>query len=188
MPDAVMTDYIDAAAVDALVNARHGDPFAILGPHGDVVRAFVPHADSVAVVDRATGATLGALQRLHPAGLWSGQVGSPSPYRLRIGQGGSFYDIEDTYSFPPLLGDIDIYLLGEGRHRDFGRALGAHPVTMDAVPGVRFAVWAPNAQPRLRRGRLQRLGRALPPDAAAAGLRRMGAVRASRGAGRALQV
>ena len=41
---------------------------------------------------------------------------------------------------------MDIYLLAEGRHRDFGRCLGAHPTEIDGVAGVRFAVWAPNAQ------------------------------------------
>ncbi|MFN8222937.1 MAG: 1,4-alpha-glucan branching protein GlgB [Gaiellales bacterium] len=40
-----------------------------------------------------------------------------------------------------LLGDVDLYLFGEGRHERLWDVLGAHPVE----GGVRFAVWAPNA-------------------------------------------
>ena len=40
-----------------------------------------------------------------------------------------------------LLGDVDLYLFGEGRHERLWEVLGAHPVE----GGVRFAVWAPNA-------------------------------------------
>ena len=42
-----------------------------------------------------------------------------------------------------LLGDIDLHLIGEGRHRRLWDALGAH-VRPDG--GVRFSVWAPNAR------------------------------------------
>lgn len=42
----------------------------------------------------------------------------------------------------PGIGDVDLYLLGEGKHERLWKTLGAHPC--DA--GVRFAVWAPNAR------------------------------------------
>ena len=146
-----MTDIIpDFAAADAIVHARHGDPFAVLGPHetnaGPAVRVFIPDADAVEVFARDTHLPLGTLQRVHPAGLWAGKISSGVPYLLRVSVAGHTYETEDPYSFPPILGDIDIYLLGEGRHRDFATALGAHVTTMDGVRGVRFAVWAPNAR------------------------------------------
>ncbi|MEJ1976219.1 MAG: 1,4-alpha-glucan branching protein GlgB [Acetobacteraceae bacterium] len=137
---------IDRTAIDAIVNARHGDPFSVLGPHDGTVRVFIPGAESVAVIERDTGLVIGELTRVDPAGFFSGPVSSRAPYRLRVGEGAAGYEIEDAYAFPPILGDMDIYLLAEGRHRDFGRCLGAHPAVMDGVPGVRFAVWAPNAQ------------------------------------------
>ncbi len=40
------------------------------------------------------------------------------------------------------LGELDLYLAGEGRHERLYERLGAHPVD----GGVRFAVWAPNAR------------------------------------------
>ncbi len=46
----------------------------------------------------------------------------------------------------PVLGDIDLHLLGEGRHLRLYEKLGAHVREMDGVRGVAFAVWAPNAQ------------------------------------------
>ncbi len=141
----------EPAAVEALVQARHGDPFAILGPHatpdGTVVRTFQPEARAVSVVSRATGETMGELAQVHPAGLFSGTLrGGLAPYVLRIDTGDAERETEDPYSFPLLLGDIDLHLLGEGRHHDLGRCLGAHPTEVEGVRGVRFAVWAPNAR------------------------------------------
>jgi 1,4-alpha-glucan branching enzyme len=140
----------DAGTIDAIVHGRHGDPFAVLGPHetaaGHAVRAFIPDADNVEVLARDTRLPLGTLSRVHPAGFWSGAVSSNAPYLLRIDYAGACYETEDPYSFPPILGELDIYLLGEGRHRDFASVLGAHVTEMDGVRGVRFAVWAPNAR------------------------------------------
>jgi 1,4-alpha-glucan branching enzyme len=46
----------------------------------------------------------------------------------------------------PTLGDIDLYLFGEGNHRDLWKLLGAHPRRVEGIDGVSFAVWAPNAR------------------------------------------
>ncbi len=140
----------DPAAVAAIVAARHGDPFAVLGPHdvagGCAVRAMLPEATRVRVVARDGGAVLAELQRIDAAGFWCGVMPARVPYRLLIERGDSERVVEDTYAFGPVLGELDVYLLGEGRHREFGRTLGAHVAEMDGVPGVRFAVWAPNAR------------------------------------------
>ncbi len=143
-------DRPDEGAVDALVHARHGDPFALLGPHrgtgGWAVRVFLPEASSVEVVDRATHASLGMLRRVHPDGFWSGAIASDAPYLLRVGDGGGIAEVEDPYRFPAVLGDLDVHLLAQGRHLEIAQALGAHVTERDGVPGVRFAVWAPNAR------------------------------------------
>src|SRR6185437_1831981 len=54
--------------------------------------------------------------------------------------------IADPYSFPPLLSEYDLYLIGEGTHQDLYERLGAHPRRIREVDGVAFAVWAPNAR------------------------------------------
>ena len=43
------------------------------------------------------------------------------------------------------LSDLDLHLFGEGRHYEIYKKLGAHLVTSGGVTGLRFAVWAPNA-------------------------------------------
>lgn len=139
---------MDAGAVEALVAGRSGDPFALLGRHGEEVRAFAPGAESVEVVARHDpGRVLGRLEAAHPAGLFAGRVADPgAPYLLRIRwPGGAVQETEDPYSFGLLLGDMDLYLLAEGTHREIGRVLGAQVTEIDGVRGVRFAVWAPNA-------------------------------------------
>jgi FAD/FMN-containing dehydrogenase len=55
-------------------------------------------------------------------------------------------EIEDPYRFPPILSDLDLYLLGEGAHMHLYEKLGAHPMALDGVEGVAFAVFAPAAQ------------------------------------------
>ena len=143
-----MTALPHPGAVEAIVQARHGDPFAILGPHGTgtdrVVRAFLPGAEAVTVLDSA-GVALGSLQRLHPDGFWAGPAPGDGRYRLRAEGAGGIWEQADAYAFPPTLDSLDLHLLSEGRHRNLGHVLGAHPAVMDGVPGVRFAVWAPNA-------------------------------------------
>ncbi len=142
---------VSPEALDALARAEHGDPFAVLGPHdapggGVVVRAILPDAEGVDLIDPA-GSFLASMQRIHPAGIWSAPLPAYVPYLFRVRtHAGRTYETEDAYAFPPQLGELDVHLLSEGRHEDIGHALGAHPVQVDGVPGVRFAVWAPNAR------------------------------------------
>jgi 1,4-alpha-glucan branching enzyme len=140
----------DQGAVDAIVQGRHGDPFVVLGPHlvegGWAVRAFVPGAAELSVVAAEGGQKLATLEQIDPAGFFAGPIPARVPYRLRAKNSGGEWSFYDPYAFPPILGEIDIYLFSEGRHRELGRVLGAHVATFEGVRGVRFAVWAPNAR------------------------------------------
>ena len=137
----------------AVCEGRHGDPFALLGPHpiddgNCALRAFLPGAARVTAVAADGGAVLGELVLRDDAGFFEGiipgeQAGS---YRLRIEwRSGETVTIEDPYRFPPLLGDLDVWLLAEGRHRRPYEALGAEPMRHLGVAGTRFTVWAPGA-------------------------------------------
>ena len=142
--------------VQAIVEARHWDPFSVLGPHAVEVygeqllsvRVFVPGAAQVHVLPHR-GDPLPA-RKLHPQGFFErtlGPVGEDFRYRLRIERvDGHTWDCEDPYRFGRVLSDYDIYLLGEGTHYHTYEKLGAHHVEIDGVRGVHFAVWAPNAQ------------------------------------------
>ena len=156
---------VDEASVQALLGGRLGDPFRLLGPHridadGDLyeIRVYEPGALGVDILARGekgkAGEVLAALQSHSGAdGFFTGAVQLPHAraYLLRVtwpdGLGGRTVQIaEDAYAFGMLLGELDIHLLKEGRHHELGRCLGAQTVHVDGVPGVRFAVWAPNAQ------------------------------------------
>ncbi|MFO8140971.1 MAG: 1,4-alpha-glucan branching enzyme, partial [Marinobacter sp.] len=136
---------------EALANARHGNPFSVLGIHqtagGMVLRVYVPGALGVDVLDSEDSNLRCSLRSIQIPGLFAGLVPHAAPYRLRIRwPDGVIQETEDPYSFGLLLGELDIYLVGEGTHREIGHCLGAQPTEVDGIEGVRFAVWAPNAQ------------------------------------------
>ena len=149
--------------LDALLQARHHDPFALLGLHPDAqgalwLRALLPGAQQVQVLEAATGRRVAELpRRAAPDGcasaLFEGPVGRRRKrfdYRLRVHWEGGLEGVyDDPYRHGVLIGDDDLYFLGEGSHLRPFEVLGAHPVTLGegahAVAGVRFAVWAPNA-------------------------------------------
>ena len=143
--------------VEAIVAGRHGDPFAILGPHsvkgGFAVRVFVPNAETVELVGDG-GESLATLEKTHEAGFFEGlmkrrrgvKVSAPPPrYRIVAGNAGGSWDLADPYAFGPVLGPLDDHLLVEGTHRRLWERLGAQVIDHEGVAGVNFAVWAPNA-------------------------------------------
>ncbi len=135
-------------AIEALRHGRHGDPFAVLGPHPQAdgstrVCAFLPGATAVQVV---AGAHAWPLDLAHADGLFEGSVPALRHYQLRVRwRDGAESLIEDPYRFGPVLGELDAWLLGEGSHLRPYEILGALPREMDGVAGTGFAVWAPNA-------------------------------------------
>ena len=54
-------------------------------------------------------------------------------------------DFMVNYNDERFVTELDQYLFGQGTHYDIYKKLGAHPMEVDGVPGVYFAVWAPNA-------------------------------------------
>jgi len=142
-----MTDNSDIAA---LAEGRHYDPFSLLGLHstrkGRVVRTLQPGATAVDLVER-NGDKLVSMHRIHENGLF--EVAMPPRKRsyalLVTWQSGEKQLIEDPYRFSSTLGEMDLYLLGEGSDQLVYRKLGAHPLKVSDVSGTRFAVWAPNA-------------------------------------------
>ena len=139
--------------VAAIVEARHGDPFAFLGMHktaaGLVVRAMLPDVQQVLVVESATGAVAAEGVRIHPAGFFIAEIpnrSEPFRYRLRVANGAVTREFDDIYRFPPVLGELDLYLLAEGNHFASYTKLGAHPTRHEGAEGVGFAMWAPNAR------------------------------------------
>jgi 1,4-alpha-glucan branching enzyme len=144
---------LDSRTIDALVQGDHPDPFAALGLHAATdgtlwVRCFQPGARAVWLIDGATGQVLAECVSCHPDGLF--EVAVPGrrerfPYRFRVDWDGTVVELEDPYRFPPVLGELDVWLLAQGSHTRPYERLGAHPAAFDAVTGTTFSVWAPNA-------------------------------------------
>jgi 1,4-alpha-glucan branching enzyme len=111
-----------------------------------IVRTFQPGATAVQLIDQQ-GKVMGRLEPELEEGLFAGPMPAKRrKYRLRITWAdGAEQDIEDPYRFPSTLGEMDLYLLGEGSDKYVYRKLGAHTTSVQGVSGTRFAVWAPNA-------------------------------------------
>ena len=180
---------------DQLIARQHANPHAYLGAHPEngsvVVRTFRP----AAVQGRGGGGRTGRTPRSSactPAACSRASIKGaelPLAYQLEVDYGESgTITIDDPYRFLPTIGELDLHLLGEGRHEELWERLGAHVTEVDGVTGTAFAVWAPSRPRGLRGRRLQLLGRPHAPDAHARLVRHLGAVPARRRAGRALQV
>src|SRR5512134_588219 len=140
---------------DLLLQGRLHDPFAYLGLHrekdGYVVRVFQPYASAISLETVRGSETL---QRVHPDGLfeWHGSDKPPRPYRLLITEHspGMADNVErlmyDPYAFAPQISSFDLHLFNEGKLHQGYRILGSHAMQIDGISGVRFAVWAPNAE------------------------------------------
>src|SRR3954447_23050697 len=137
---------------DELIARQHADPHSYLGAHPEngsvVVRTFRPAASKVEVV--APDGTHTALESVHPGGIFEGHLKGaqlPLAYQLEVDYGDSgTITIDDPYRFLPTIGELDVYLLGEGRHQELWDRLGAHVTDIDGVTGTAFAVWAPSAR------------------------------------------
>ncbi|MGA7688053.1 MAG: 1,4-alpha-glucan branching protein GlgB [Jiangellales bacterium] len=142
---------IDTATLDALVSGHFADPHSVLGPHlhdgGVTVRVLRPMAEKVVVT---VGDERFDLAHEH-AGVFVGALPFPQvpDYRLDVTYSGNTVPTDDPFRFLPTLGDVDLHLVGEGRHEQLWQVLGSHVRTYETltgpVTGTSFAVWAPSA-------------------------------------------
>ncbi|GAB3486768.1 1,4-alpha-glucan branching protein GlgB [Flexivirga lutea] len=139
---------------DELLAGRYGDPHRLLGPHtgesSALVRVFRPLARTVQI--QTPDGTRTDLQHDYE-GLWSGALPTAEVPDYRVVttyDDGVEHVSDDPYRFLPTLGEIDLHLIGEGRHEQLWTVLGSHLHRYDspqgAVEGTSFAVWAPNAR------------------------------------------
>ena len=139
-----------ADEIARVVRGEHRDPHRVLGPHAEgnqiVVRLFRPDASSV-TVETEDGVTDAVLA--HPSGVYEARLDGPDvpSYRVGVVSGDGTARVEDdAYRFWPTVGELDLHLFGEGRHRQLWQMLGARVMRHQGVAGTAFAVWAPNAR------------------------------------------
>jgi 1,4-alpha-glucan branching enzyme len=152
-----MSITITPEQVNSIVWNQHQDPFQILGPHpisengkvtSWVVRAYLPNAEAVWVVLPEIRKDY-PMQSVHNAHFFECTIETTelSNYQLRVKEGDRERVIHDPYAFrSSKLTEFDIHLFAEGNHHRIYEKLGAHPMVVEGVKGVYFAVWAPNAR------------------------------------------
>ncbi|MBA6294598.1 1,4-alpha-glucan branching protein GlgB [Colwellia sp. MB02u-9] len=152
--DNLAKSLLDNESVKAIVNLQHQDVFSVLGMHnhptvsGLIVRAFLPEALSVEVIDSKNNKLVATLNRVDQAGLFEGKLGrrrNTFDYRLRIYYKNESIIVDDPYRYPSLLTHQDLYLFCEGTDEQTYQWMGSHEVTVDNVQGTHFVLWAPNA-------------------------------------------
>ncbi|MEV1143639.1 1,4-alpha-glucan branching protein GlgB [Micromonospora sp. NPDC049799] len=126
--------------MDQLIAGRTHDPHAVLGAHPadgrTTVRTLRRGAQDVAVL---VAGERHPMKRVHDGGVFEATVpGEVLDYRVEV----DGHPHDDPYRYPPTLGELDLHLIGEGRHERLWDALGARVFD----EGVAFTVWAPNAQ------------------------------------------
>ena len=128
--------------------AIHHDPFSILGRHikrkKTHVTLYLPYAESASILG------YGELTRIPDSDFFEGIIApanSLKHYEVQgIDKNGHPFKQYDPYDFPSQFPEFDQHLFSEGKHWHIYKKLGAHPLTVDGIEGIQFAVWAPNAQ------------------------------------------
>jgi len=143
---------VDTGVLHAIGTGLHHQPHDVLGGHvgedGVTIRVLRPLADAVVLVTQEGHQ---AFEHEHE-GVWVTTLpGTQVPdYRVEVRYGNDTHLTDDPYRFLPTLGELDLHLIGEGRHEELWTALGAHvrryPSPLGEVTGTSFAVWAPNAR------------------------------------------
>jgi 1,4-alpha-glucan branching enzyme len=138
--------------LERLVGGAHHNPHALLGAHPDgdsvVLRTLRPDAERV--VAKVGGEDV-ELSHVH-GGVWETRLARTDvpDYRLEVTYHGHTWPADDPYRYLPTLGEVDLHLIGEGRHEELWKVLGAHVRRYDSpsgqVTGTSFALWAPNAR------------------------------------------
>ena len=148
-----MTKLVAQSVINSFFDGKQADPFAVLGMHethnGIEIRALLPDADKVEVINKETQSMVVALERVDERGFFSAIVPDVDhffAYQFKVYWGSDVHLIEDPYRFHPMINDLDQWLLAEGSLLRPYELLGAHFTECDGVPGVNFRLWAPNAR------------------------------------------
>ncbi len=131
-----------------IAEARHHDPFSILGRHpegqNETIRLYLPYAENVKLFQGDVG-----FQRIPDSDFFECTVAKDKlskHYQIAwTDKSGNHHLDYDPYDFPAQLPEFDQHLFGEGRHWHIYQKLGGHFCKVDGIEGVLFALWAPNA-------------------------------------------
>ncbi len=150
--DKVLWELINLEEIKQLENSECQNPEEILGAHpekvGMLYTVYLPDAKTVSL---CVGANEYPMERVDSEGFFAAVIMDQRvrvPYRFFAEYlNGDVEEIEDPYSyrFGSIFTEEDLRKFEAGTFYQSYEKMGAHPMTMDGVEGVHFAVWAPEA-------------------------------------------
>ena len=148
-----MTQLVAQSVINQFFDGTHSDPFSVLGMHetdnGIEIRALLPDACRVSVIDKENQDTVCELDCLDDRGFFAGVVPQTHDffaYQLQVYWGKESQILEDPYRYHPMINDLDEWFLAEGSFLSPYEVFGGHFIECDGVSGVNFRLWAPNAK------------------------------------------
>ena len=149
--DEKLYELMDWAAIEAIVYSEEDNPHALLGAHitndGILIQTFIPTAERVSV-------KVDGVKKEYPmeqddetgffAVLLPRKTIPKYVYKVTF-DNKTVKEWKDPYVFPPQISEKETEKFNAGISYDIYEKLGAHPMTVNEVSGVCFAVWAPGA-------------------------------------------
>ncbi|MCI9337252.1 MAG: 1,4-alpha-glucan branching protein GlgB [Lachnospiraceae bacterium] len=138
--------------IEDIIYSECDNPHELLGPHKigkqTLVQAYFPGAEQAKIVFEETGEQV-EMEQADEDGFFAALLSRKEKelpvyhYEVRERDGSETVRGE-AYRFAPQITESDAERFGNGIHYTIYEKLGAHPMTIDGVGGVYFAVWAPN--------------------------------------------
>lgn len=137
--------------IESIIYSESDNPHAILGAHvvggNTLVQAYIPGAKSVLLQNKKDKKSY-EMELADEEGFFAVLVPGKTPFKYEYiveDSEGNLKKRKDAYNFAPGIDQKDMDKFAAGIHYTVYEKLGAHPMKIDGVSGVYFAVWAPNA-------------------------------------------
>ncbi len=146
-----MRSYMNKDEINAIINSEHRDPHHFLGQHTlddgkTFINVYQPYAKCIKIEDLDSGKNY-KMEEVEGTGIYTLELDKPIKYKIAYkNYEDQIWEGFDPYNFEPLITDFDCYLFAQGTHYEIFEKMGAHPLEIDGIEGVHFAVWAPNAK------------------------------------------
>lgn len=147
----ILYSLMDWAGIEAIIFSEEDHPRDILGPHlideGLLIQAYIPTAIEVKVKLQKTEKEYSmVMEEENFYAVLIPKLKRVSAYTLIVTyDNGETKEIIDPYFYQQILTDIDLNRFSKGIHYTIYDKLGAHPMEINGVKGIHFAVWAPNS-------------------------------------------
>lgn len=137
--------------IESIIYSESDNPHAILGAHvvggNTLVQAYIPGAKSVLLQNKKDKKSY-EMELADEEGFFAVLVPGKTPFKYEYiveDSEGNLKKQKDAYNFAPRIDEKDMDKFAAGIHYTVYEKLGAHPMKIDGISGVYFAVWAPNA-------------------------------------------